>query len=104
MHAMHPSLARVDRGPRVGELHFRLSQRLDLATRQNNPGLVGVGQNVTVTSLPIGGDHLNTGLLHRTGKVTTDRRSASGAENRQYVSKKRSRREVQMIPKPRRPH
>ena len=79
VHAVEPGLARVDRAPRLGELHLGLPQRLDLAAGQDQPALVGVEQRVAVSSLPVGGHHLDAGLLHRTAHTTGRRRRARPA-------------------------
>ena len=50
-------LAVLDRRVGIGELGFALAQRLHLGSRQHDPAVVGLVDEVVVERLAIGGDH-----------------------------------------------
>ena len=52
---------------------------------RTKPALVGVEQGVAVSSLPVGGDHLDAGLLHRTAHTTGLSATAGTANYRSGV-------------------
>ena len=58
---MQPDLAVLDPGERVAQLHPPLPEGLDLATDQDDPGLVGVQDVVVVARSTVLGHQCPTG-------------------------------------------